>query len=338
MLKVLFRADDGPGIGAGHLMRCLALAEAVRERGGAVHLSAARASALHVEWEKLGAVVQVEPRAIGSGADLATTQATARAAQADWLVVDGYGFDTAWLDAAAAAQHTLCLDDLGQRDPAVSLVLNQNPGAEQRYGSAYRRCGRALLGLDWFLLRRAWREARHEPEPGRLLLTLGGDDPDNRMLGLMQALLADGRDFVADVVSSAPEAGFRQAQALAEAYPDRFALHCGPVELPPLMRRAAVVVSGGGVTPVEAASLGAAPVVLVLADNQKPGAEYLAAAGAARVTTLAEDGIAKATSLALDVLHDDAARAAMAARGRGLIDGGGAARLVAVMMEMKERG
>src|SRR5262249_56439759 len=33
-LRVVIRADAGPQIGAGHLMRCLALAQALQDRGG----------------------------------------------------------------------------------------------------------------------------------------------------------------------------------------------------------------------------------------------------------------------------------------------------------------
>lgn len=330
MLKVLFRADDGPGIGAGHLMRCLALAEEIRDRGGMVCLSATRPSVLHADWKNLGAFVEVEERAIASGEDLATTLAIAAAFQADWLVVDGYNFDTAWLDAAAAQCPTLWLDDLGRRDPAVQLVLNQNPGAEQRYGSTYRRCRRSLLGLRWFLLRRAWRTARSNAESGHLLLTLGGEDADNRILDLMHALLADGRSFSADVVSTAPPAGFHETQALARAHPERFSLHRGPVALPPLMARSAVAITGGGVTSIEATYLGTPPVIVILADNQKPGAEYLASIRAALVTTDATDS-AKTASLALDILHDDVARAGMVERGHSLVDGNGAARLVVEM-------
>lgn len=332
MFKVLFRVDDGPGIGAGHLMRCLALAEAIHEMGGIIHLSTTRMSALHADWRKMNVKIHIQPREIGSQEDLAVTLREVGESSADWLVVDGYGFDTAWLDATAVCR-VLCLDDLGNRDAAVSLVLNQNPGAENRYVNTYSRCGKALLGLDWFLLRRAWRVAQHAPEPRHLLLTLGGEDPENRMLELMQALLVDGRSFMADVVTSAPEAGFQQAQEIARNRPDRFALHRSPVALPPLMQRASVVISGGGVTPIEAACLGVVPVIAILADNQKPGTEYLAAIGAARAINLDAGGIVAAACLALDLLDDEVARSHMTACGHGQVDGAGPARVVAAMMK-----
>lgn len=336
MLKVLFRVDDGPGIGAGHLMRCLALAEAAHEQGWVIRLCTVRASALHADWRDLDMQIHVQQCEVGSADDLEQTLQHVREFDADWLVVDGYGFATAWLDAAAEACRVLSLDDLGNRDAGVRLMLNQNPGAEQRYDLVYSRCGRALLGLDWFLLRRAWREVPHAQEPRRLLLTLGGEDPDNRMLGLMQALLADDREFMADVVSSAPEAGFQQALAMAQRRPDRFTVHRGPVALPPLMQRAAVVISGGGVTPIEAASLGVAPIIVMMADNQKPGAEYMSAAGAARSLEFGDGAMVSAARLALDLLDDDMTRSNMAARGRALVDGAGPARVVAAMMEERE--
>ena len=336
MSKFLFRVDDGPGIGAGHLMRCLALAEAAHEHGGTVRLCTARPSPLHTRWLDFGAQIHVREREVGSMDDLAQTLQQVREFDADWLVIDGYGFATPWLDAAAGACRVLCLDDLGNRDAAVQLMLNQNPGAEQRYGARYRRCGRALLGLDWFLLRREWREVQRATLPRRLVLTLGGADPDDCMLALMHALLADGRAFVADVVSSAPEAGFQRALEMAKLHPERFTVHRAPVALPPLIRRAAVAISGGGVTPIEVASLGVPSVIVVLADNQKPGAEYLGAAGAARVLSFCEGVLVSAARSALDLLDEDMTRSEMTLRGRALIDGAGPARVLAAMMEKSE--
>lgn len=336
MLKVLFRVDDGPGIGAGHLMRCLALAEAVHGQGGVIRLSTVKSSRLHADWRDLDAQIHVETRNVGEADDLKQTLQHMRDFDADWLVVDGYGFSANWLDAIAAEIPVLCLDDLGNRDAAVQLMLNQNAGAEQRYTSAYNRCGRALLGLDWFLLRRELREVKRAPESRRLMLTLGGEDPANRMLELMLALLADGRPFMADVVSSALDMGLQQVMAMAQGRPDRFVVHRCPVALPPLMRRAAVVISGGGVTSIEVVSQGVAPVIVILADNQKPGAEYLAAAGVAMSVGLGDGTLVKVARLALDLLDDDMTRSTMAMRCRALVDGSGPARVVAAMMEKSE--
>ncbi len=335
-MKLLFRVDDGPGIGAGHLMRCLALAEAVHEQGGVIALSTVRESKLHADWVGLDAQIYVQQREVGSTDDLTLTSRIIREFNADWLVVDGYGFDTVWLDAISAKHPVLCLDDLGNRDAAVRLMMNQNPGAEKRYGLAYSRCSRGLLGLNWFLLRREWHGVQHAPEPRRMLLTLGGEDPDNRIVGLMQALLKDGRGFVADVVSSAPEAGFQQALLMAHGRPDRFTVHRGPVALPLLMRRAAVVVTGGGVTPIEAVSLGVVPVILILADNQKSGAEYLAAAGVARSLEIGDGAMVQVARSALDLLSNDVDRSTMAARGRTMVDGIGPKRLVEALFKEME--
>jgi UDP-2,4-diacetamido-2,4,6-trideoxy-beta-L-altropyranose hydrolase len=335
MIDVLFRVDDGPGIGAGHLMRCSAMMEAVAAVGGRSHVLAARASPLHPALQAAGASVTVRDVPVGSAADLAATRETAAAVAADWLVVDGYAFGTEWLDALADEQPTLYLDDTAARDARAALVLNQNPGAEQRYRRAYPRAGRALLGLDYFLLRGAWRAAVRAPEPQRLLVTLGGDDRDNRALALMRALLDDGRTFRADVVSSAPDSGFREAAELAAAAPRAFELHRAPADLVPLAARAAVAVCAGGVTAVEIMSLQVPEVVVVTADNQLPGALALATAGQARLALPGERQIREAAQMALD----EAALAGMTRNPAGagtVVDGRGAERVVSAMEQIRE--
>lgn len=333
MIEVLFRVDDGPGIGAGHLMRCQALAEAVQAVGGRVRLLASAPSPMHEGWRAAGARVETHSLEIGGEADLVATLRHAETGAPHWLVADGYGFGQDWLDRLAARHRLLYLDDLGNRDAGAALVLNQNPGAEARYGSAYGRAGRALLGLSWFLLRRDFREIRPRHEPGRLLISLGGDDRDNLTLAIMKALVADGRVFCADVVSSAPEAGHKEALAYALAHPGRFIVHRAPVSLAPLMARAALAICGGGVTPVEAASLGVPALVKVLADNQSPGARSLVDAGVAIAVEAGEGGGEALARAALDALTDETVRPMMARRARALVDGQGAARVVAAMRE-----
>ena len=333
MIRVVFRVDAGSGIGAGHMMRCLALAEALCLRGGFVALLTASSSPLPAGWSALDAEVRRCPSAdLGGPVDLAMTAALAAEVKADWVVVDGYHFDVPWLDALGHSWRLLYLDDLGERDAAATVVLNQNAGAESRYCDAYRRCQRSLLGLEWFLLGSAWRDVQHTPEARRLLLTLGGSGGVGLMLALMRAMLAHGGRFFADVVIPAPPAEAAELMRFARDHADRFKVEEGPLPLPPMMARAAVVICGGGVTPVEVLSLGAVPVILMLAENQVPGSRQLAAMGAARIVPAHDDAVVAAARMAQELLDDGPALLAMVAAGRRLVDGRGAERVVQVMM------
>ena len=120
MNDFLFRVDDGPGVGAGHLMRCLALAEEICQSGRKVHLLATRPSVLHHRWRAIGADVMICDCRIGSEEDLAVTLQAASLLEANWVVVDGYGFTVDWLDALGGERNTLCLDDIALRDSSVA--------------------------------------------------------------------------------------------------------------------------------------------------------------------------------------------------------------------------
>jgi UDP-2,4-diacetamido-2,4,6-trideoxy-beta-L-altropyranose hydrolase len=101
----------------------------------------------------------------------------------------------------------------------------------------------------------------------------------------------------------------------------------GGAEVADAMASADLALAGAGVTATELCAFGVPAVLLVLADNQEPVAEALAAAGAA-VTASPLDPTSMA--LALSALAGDAdRRRAMAAAGRALVDGRGALRVVA---------
>lgn len=333
MIKVLFRADAGPGIGSGHVMRCLALAEEICANGGTVGLISAGDSPLPLDWAKLNAVIRMLPHIKpGTREDLAVTSAIAEEFEANWLVVDGYDFSTSWLDEIGCTHRLMYFDDLGNRNAAAALVLNQNAGAEKRYSLSYSRSQRALLGLNWFLLGSVWHGEVHQPLPRRLLITLGGGGGTAPVLALMRALVEYGADFVAEVVIPASSDGVEEVLQIAQKHKEHFVIQQGPVPMPPLMRQVAVVICGGGVTPLEALSLGVVPVIVVLAENQAPGSHYLEELNAVNTVVANEVGLRMAAQKAVDLLDDEDSRQLMTTNGRGLVDCKGAYRVVEIMM------
>ncbi len=333
MTNALFRVDAGPDIGSGHMMRCLALAEAWRARGGSVSVLTSDQSPLHLGWAALDA--EIYPSllgGLGDANDLIQTRELAAELRSDWVVVDGYHFADSWLEALGKSTRLLYLDDLGERDAAADLVLNQNAGAEIHYVDAYARCKRSLLGLDWFLLGSSWRETHYSPEPGRLLLTLGGSSCVELTLALMRNLVSMGGCFFADVVVTSLLTETDAIMRFAKCNAERFKVHQGPLHLPSLMARAAVVVCGGGVTSVEALSLGTVPVIITLAENQIPGSRRLAALDIARVFGANHDGITAATQMVHFLLFNEGVRRRMAENARKIVDGQGAQRAAQVMM------
>jgi UDP-2,4-diacetamido-2,4,6-trideoxy-beta-L-altropyranose hydrolase len=95
-----------------------------------------------------------------------------------------------------------------------------------------------------------------------------------------------------------------------------------PPHLADVLATSTVYVGAAGTTAVQAACVGTPAVITVAVSNQKAQADALARAGCAVVTDTA---LMAATCLTL--LDDPDQRESMAARGRTLVDGGGAARV-----------
>src|SRR5580704_8771983 len=91
---LLVRADAGLQMGTGHVLRCLALAEAWQHGGGKAIFAIAQSTAAVATLlrSKQVGIVSIHARP-GSSEDARNTIEAARACGADWLVVDGYDFN-----------------------------------------------------------------------------------------------------------------------------------------------------------------------------------------------------------------------------------------------------
>lgn len=245
--KILFRCDADVAIGTGHVMRCLALAQAWQEAGGhAVFVMAKIPEALLPRLTSQGFDAIVAPGTSGTSEDVRVTKARAIDMGAEWIVVDGDQFSSGFVTELKSGGYRIALlDDFGKREAYdVDLVVNPNLEAD---AALYRRAGchgTALAGIRYVLLRREFRsdpDRSFPPIGNRVLVTLGGSDPENLAPRVVEAL-ASLSDLKITIVAGA---GYRDRLPMLVA--PHIAVKFNVSDMPAEMRCAdmAIIVAGG---------------------------------------------------------------------------------------------
>jgi UDP-2,4-diacetamido-2,4,6-trideoxy-beta-L-altropyranose hydrolase len=266
-------------------------------------------------------------------------------AQRPWLVLDGYHFDPAYQQAIRTAGYRLLMIDDTAHWPQyhADVLMNQNMQAEEwSYPCPPETL--LLLGTRYVLLRpeflpwHAWH--RDIPAVARkLLVTLGGGDPDNVTLQVLKALphvTVDDLEVVLIVGAYNPH--YAALQEVVKCLPLPIRLIRDAHNMPELMAWADVAVAGAGSTSWEMAFLGLPSVLLVLAPNQERNATGLAAAGAAISMRDSQQMTAvQLANLLTAVCHDQTQRQALSLHGRQVIDGKGGERIVSVLTGLDDR-
>lgn len=335
---LLIRADASTHIGTGHVMRCLALAQAWQDRGGRACLATHTLSAgLSERVRSAGLELLPYPDvALGSPADAEATRHLAQELGAAWLVADGYHFADQF-QAALQGQRLLLIDDYGHAQFYLAdLVLNQNSYAEPTIYAQRSAATRVLLGSDYALIRREfwpWRDwqRQHEPIGKRLLVTLGGADPENVTLKVLHALDACAELEVV-VVVGAHNSNSDYIRAFVADKP-ALRLRQNVEDMPHLMAWADLALAASGSTCWELAFMGLPALVFAIADNQRLGAAHLHEHGVVHNLGWHADLIVETVATHVhNVCHAVEQREAMSQRGRRLVDGKGGARVVQAML------
>lgn len=342
---LVLRADAGPELGFGHVMRMLALAQEWRSRGGrALFVSAAPGERLrgvyahhHMEYAALAAPWP-DP------ADPLGVLEIAREAKARLVFIDGYPFDATYQELLQAEGfYVAVMDDYIHHPRYVAdCVLNQNFGAESLVYHV-QPATKLLAGLDFVLLRDDVLKAglrRRPPSPTvrRVLLTLGGMDLGERQRRLLRAWRLCGRFDVELVV-----AGFvahEAEQELGVLAEEGFRLtRIGWTNDPAsLMLGADATITAGGATCWELMHLGIPFAVATVADNQARAAAALAGAGLA--FGLGDPLVAAVSDMAETLrclLADVDGRGRAAIKGAELVDGLGRGRVVDALLGFTAR-
>jgi UDP-2,4-diacetamido-2,4,6-trideoxy-beta-L-altropyranose hydrolase len=335
-MNLLFRTDGSRTMGTGHVMRCLALAQAWRDAGGhAVFVMAETTGGIQARIEAESCKVRAVSCAAGTEGDWVQTIVLARELAAEWIVVDGYQFNAEYQDALKAAGFkVLFLDDYGHATHySADLVLNQNAYADEKLYTARESYTRFLLGPRYCLLRRefaSWRGWKREITAigKKVLVTMGGSDPDNFTATVIKGLLSL-PNIEATVVVGGSNPHIENLQHMTAEHGGRFRLLTGVSNMPELMAQADLAVSGAGSTCWEMCLLQLPMALVDLADNQKPIACALDEMGAAihlgsSKNVMANDVGERVVSL----LASEAERAGLSERCGKLVDGRGTERVL----------
>lgn len=360
--SAVFRVDASLAIGAGHVMRCLTLAEELRELGWATRfvcrdhpghmIEAVQARGFpvavlprgHEEFSPGFAVTPRHPAWLGVSWQLDVEQTLAALGDEvpDWLVVDHYGLDSGWeSEVRPHVGSLLVIDDLAETSHVPDLLLNQNLGASPAlYRDTLPPACRVLTGTAYTLLRPSFARLRGESllrlqqsKVEHLVISMGGVDAidaTSQVLAILQDVRLPSLCKISVVMGrSAP--WLSKVRSLCKNLPVRSEVLVNVADMPALLATADLVIGAAGSSAWERCVLGLPTIMVVVADNQRHAAHALLEAGAA---ALIENVGALSDQLA-GVLHalasDPAVLHQMSRSASDVCDGLGAARVVAEM-------
>jgi len=289
-------------------MRCLTLADALKEQGNSVSFICREHKGNLIQYiEEKGYLVnkldmdlpsiltkQESPilehaKWLGSSqnSDSNECRLILKQIKPDWLIVDHYALDYRWQQALKPVYKKLMvIDDLADRNQQCDLLLDQTYNREQSdYLSLVPKKCTLLLGSQNALLRpefAQWRDysLRHRNPPilKQLLITMGGVDANNITGKLLEALKSCElpKNLLIIVVMGETAPHKDAVKLTASTMPVETQVKINVKNMAEIMSNSDMAIGASGATAWERCCLGLPTISIVLAKNQQVIAEKLA--------------------------------------------------------------
>lgn len=280
LVRVAIRVDSSLQLGVGHIMRCLVLAEELRNHDCEVtFVSLKMLSALEHEVIKRGFFAV-------SLAERAEVDAFLKEKSFDVLIVDHYQLDHEWEETVAKyVKKLVVIDDLANRPHHADLLIDQNfyTQAVSRYEHLVAPDCQLLLGPKYSLLREKFAslhaDMKTREKVSKIIVNFGGTDPENTTLWALKELAEAQYSGAVDVVIGQSHSYKLAVEQFCKDH-DHFNCFVQPESFEMLMHNADLAIGAGGTTTWERCCLGLPCIIVSIADNQVEVAQNLAQAGA----------------------------------------------------------
>lgn len=363
--RVAIRVDASLHIGAGHVMRCLTLAVALRsENFDCFFICRDFPGNLIALIQQAGFLVKVLP----SGADssdicgsnlqlhsffeaawLDDSKGTLKAVDegVDWLIVDHYYLDDRWeKNVSSICKDIMVIDDLANRHHYCTLLLDQNLGRIPRdYLNLIPAKAKLLIGPSYALIRPIFGEVRskslslrrRKPKISKLMISMGGVDLDNYTLRILQQIKPGWlpSDCVINVVMGPKAPWIENVIAFAKTMPWKVDVLINVSDMAKLMAESDLAIGAAGSTSWERCCVGLPSFICVLAENQQEVAGELVALGAAKEIVFESNAVSNLDAL-LGWARDENNLIEMSKKAKKICDGEGLFRVIKNFIHMND--
>lgn len=285
---LIIRADGNSVIGMGHVMRCLSIADALKQQGAEPIFVTACEECIPMIKQR------------GFQTRLLTTDYRDMLSELPQLaeilvedddkikkhviLVDSYQVSEAYYRELGKLAITACLEDMGQPYP-VDLLINYNIYGEKlasKYQTdAENKPKSTFLGVSYMPLRNEFLEDIDyalKEKVTDVMITTGGSDPFFAAKAFADAFLADKTLQEANIRYHIISGPFNTHVAeLKELYSEHshVVIHENVKSMKEIMRQCDVVLTATGSTIYEVSALGVPMLVFYFAENQRQGAEEI---------------------------------------------------------------
>ena len=296
-MKVVFRVDASLKMGTGHVMRCLTLAQVLKENGMGAEficrkhegnlINKIRSSGFNVHELEVFEKTKIDNKLAHSHWLGATQQRDAddcidilRSVKTDWMVVDHYALDEQWEKILKPYYEKLMvIDDLADRKHQCNVLLDQTFGRQiEDYLALVSKECQLLLGSQYVLLRSEftkWRlyslERRSNPEFDKLFINMGGVDIDNVTESILDELNMCNlpNDLKIDVVMGGLAPHLESVKSKSKALPYKTEVKVDVSNMAEIMANADIAIGAAGSTTWERCCLGLPTIQIATAKNQQ---------------------------------------------------------------------
>jgi len=283
MIAVLIRADASEAIGAGHIVRSMALAEKLKQNGCEC-IFATRTPTIKVMPSLVNSFPVIE---INGALTTETSQLINACPQGvDWLVVDHYEWDMSLENKCRPwAEKIMVIDDLANRKHDVDLLLDQTLSKmKSDYENLVPENCKMFLGPEYALLREQFAERRtlslnkrlsDDYKLDRVLVSIGMTDPQNITGIAMEGIRQSGLKLSVDVILGKHAGNMDLIMKTADAMDCDINIYNQILEMAKIMERADLAIGAAGSTSWERCCLGVPSFLVTIADNQNRIADAL---------------------------------------------------------------
>lgn len=345
-MKILFRADGNEEIGAGHVMRCLAIAGKAKEKGFDCVFVTADDSYYHK-------ILNAGIRCVVLGTDFRRLEYEIpklleqfEIEKPDRVIIDSYYVTEEYLIALKEKATIIYLDDIAAFAYPVDILINYNIySLKMDYMKLYKEAGillpKMLLGSRFAPLRKEFQDvsAKETVEYVRkIFVSVGGSDTECIIMRMIEYLidhseLTDNKEyhFVVGDFEPDQEKIFDMAMKYKWIVP-----HCRIREMARLMISCDIAISAAGSTLYELCACGIPTITYVLEDNQIPGENAFQKNGTMKSAgdyRYVQNWMRRLFEEVKELCDNRELREEMSRKMKNLVDGMGAKNIVNIIME-----